>query len=63
MTEYINVALNNRVSMHVKEMKIVTNDGFNPVFKESNEIKYVGVDNKDNTVITFQNLKKVKEFE
>ena len=44
-------------------MKIVTNDGFNSVFKESNEIKYVRVDNKDNTVITFQNLKKVKEFE
>jgi hypothetical protein len=41
--------------MRVKETKIVTKDGFNSVFKESNEIKYVRVDNKDNTLITFQN--------
>jgi hypothetical protein len=54
MTEYINVDLLLIERVHVKEMKIVTNDGFNSVFKESNEIKYVRVDNKDNTVITLK---------
>ncbi len=49
------------MSVYVKEMKIVTNNGSSSVFIESNEIKYVRVDNNDNIVIIFQNPKRVRD--